>query len=673
VSIAQHRALESVLQVLRRHPFCVLFALAVGVRGLYVLTCARHPECMVPLIDAATYDTFARRWVELGLRDSTTAWHAAFYPLFLAAVYGLFSPSVLAAMWVQAGIGGLACCGVALSARRCFGERAMWLAGGMAVGYGPLIFYDAQLMPGGWSFFWSVCVLASLLVPLPRRPWMRGLVHGLLGAGAALIRPELLAGYVVGRLMMAGMTRQWKRPTAVTALVALAVFAALVYPISKMNRPWTGNYAFWPINGGLNLYLANAPGGCETMLTRPGPDYDRIVNLPKQDGLQSAAEQNRYFRNRLLAHLRDHPVDAAAHLLRKAAMLLNGYEVPTDLDLYTARPPVKWAHWMMFPSGAGGFPFSLLVLLAGLGLFRRAHQRLTAVYWVYLVVAGLLVLLMPTARYRLILLPPLFLFAAAGILVLLEGRLRSTLKRPAAMLLVGGLLILQVVPLPLCRLDWDFTAERERMIAQRINDAVRALERLEPIQRRQPEDPQVHYFLGFNAWQLGEADRALRHLEEALRLAPDYAYALLLRAEILVDRQHLAAAKESLQAATRSAPDLEEAYLRLALLNGHTGDFAAAQVAVEKVLAYTEDHPMALHILADLYIQDGQAMQALSVLNKLLERNSDQPDVHASVAEAAWQLRQVSRARHHALEALRLQPGHARAASLLEEMNGNEP
>ncbi len=652
----------------------ILFLVAAGVRVLYVLACVQHPEFMIPLIDASTYDTFARQWVELGLRDSTTAWHAAFYPLFLAAVYRAFSPSVLVAMLVQAALGAAACCCVAGVARRCFGERAMWLAGLMAAAYGPLIFYDVQLMPAGWSFLWSACILASLTGVHPSSPWMRGMLYGLLSGGAALIRPELLAGYVGGGIIWkcsAGcQTRTHDRATGLTVLTAMATFAVVVLPIGKMNRPWTGTYAFWPVNGALALYISNAPDPCDTMLTRPGPAYDRIVNRPKQAGLRSAKERNRYYVERVMEHVRHHPRPAALHILRKGAMLFNGREVPTDLDLYTARPPARWTRWILFPLGPGGFPFSPLVVLAGLGLFRPAYRKMTAVNWTYLVVAGLLVILLPTARYRLILLPPLFVFAAAGALSLLDGSQRQkSIRRPAASLLVSGLLVLQLLPFPLCRLDWDFAVERERMIAQRIEDPIAAMERLTPLLLAQPSDPQTPFFLAVNAWKLGEAGAALSHLEAALALAPDYAYALLLKSEILAQQDDWQGAQLALMKAVRSAPDLDEAHMRLALLHAQAGDFPAARAAIQDLLAGEESHPIALHLLADIDIQEGHAARAMPVIDRLLQKNPDQPDLHASAAQAAWQLQRVSVARHHALEALRLQPGHPRAAALLEEMN----
>ncbi|HMP73024.1 MAG TPA: tetratricopeptide repeat protein [Kiritimatiellia bacterium] len=634
----------------------------------------RYPEFMVPLIDASTYDTFARQWVEFGQRDSTTVWHAAFYPIFLAAVYRLFTPSIFAALLIQSALGAAACCGVALIARRCLGEKAFWPAGLMAAGYGPLIFYDAQLMPAGWAFFWSVLIMARLVHPEPGNPWVRGILHGALCAGAALIRPELLVGYVGGQALLwintIAKSKVSRQCSPIVVLTAVTTFLVLVMPVGIMNRPWTGTYTLGSANGALNLYLANAPEACDTMLARPGPTYDRIVNLPKQAGLRSPSEQNQFFRERFITRVKEHPADVTRHLLRKAAMLFNGYEVPTDLDLYSARPPAWFAQGMMFPIGRGGFPFSLLVLLAGLGISRAAHQKLMRVYIVYGLIAACLILLMPTARYRLILLPPLFVLGAGGLLQLLDKQTWRNLRRqPGVVLTLGLLLFLQIAPLPLCRLDWNFAAERERMIAQRMEDPITATEKLTRIQQTHPEDPQLYYFLAYFAWQLGEQETARHHLLAALELAPDFAYALLLKAEVDAHQGELTAAQKALESATRSDPDLEEAYLRLALIHAQAGDFKAARDTLQRLLAYRNHHPIALHILADLYIQNMQASRAATLLEKLLEKNPDQPDLHASAAQAAWQLQRISQARHHALEALRLQPDHSRARALMEEMN----
>lgn len=90
-------------------------------------------------------------------------------------------------------------------------------------------------------------------------------------------------------------------------------------------------------------------------------------------------------------------------------------------------------------------------------------------------------------------------------------------------------------------------------------------------------DARLSYELGL-AWRLaGDEGRALSHLDEAIRLAPDDAAARYDRGEIRLNRGDLAGAEEDFVTVVRLMPDQWAGHFRLADLAARRGDPEAFQ------------------------------------------------------------------------------------------------
>jgi len=512
------------------HPLLSIFFLALVARLVYLGEQIAHPEYLLPVIDGATYHRFATRWVMEGVRDPTTAWYAPFYPVFLSALYAVTGPSVVVAKIFQSVLGAVSAMLVTRAAGLWAGSRAAWLAGSFIALNGPVIFYELELMPAGWSVFWSALALNNLPSPTSRRLFPDPVLHGFLAAGASLIRPELFVGYlaaVLARhiLMHHGHPYPWRR-MGVSTVFACAVYFLCVVPFGLLNREFTGRLSWFPSNSALNFYIGNSPDLCATLGARPGPDYERIVQEPVRIGLLSAEARSRYYYGKVREFVLNQPGKAAENILCKLGMLLCGREVTADVDVYAARESSQLLSLVAWKAGRFGFPFGILLPFAIAGFYCERNRR-AACLIVFLIVTGCVMILWhPAARYRLILIPPIVIFAAIGMVRVLDGNRRVTTIMLMLIAAIGA------IPVS-CLEKTDYVAERYRLIGQVLlpvnPDGVlwvhRALQRV-------PEDPQAFFLLGLNAYENGKSKEAALLLDQALQWTPDYLIALVLRGEI---------------------------------------------------------------------------------------------------------------------------------------------
>jgi tetratricopeptide (TPR) repeat protein len=650
-----------------------IFALAGVIRALYFLELWMHPEYAWPIIDASSYHNFASTWVETGLRDSTTAWHSALYPLFLSFIYWLVRPSFFVAMAVQAVVGAITAAGLAALARAWWDERTGWIAGAIAALYGPVIFFEQELMSAGLTVTASTLVCWELVRQRPAASIRVGCQIGLLATATALLRPELFVGYIAGLTFQA---LPWLRShprrlaTAVLpAISALMIFLACAFAVGQLNKQHTGSLTWLPLNSALNIYIANSDDLCATLGARPGPDYDRLINLPKRAGFTTPDEINRFYYEKLYTETLAHPLGKLRNLAWKAAVLVNAREVSLDIDPYTAHLYASTLKLLLWKAIGFGFPFGILLPLAVGGLAMGKQPAARRLLPMLLIIALLLIVLSPASRYRLMLIPPLILFAAHGAAYWWDQR-RSI--RPKHALVVTGLVLLQTVPGLFCIETHDFTAERFRLIGQQTRDPEQAREWLMAARLRDATDPRTHFFLGFHSWSMGNREAALAELDQALAIAPDYAMALMLKSDILADSNQHESSRQALQAAIASQPDLIDAQIRLAASFAREGLFDQALETIGAATALKPYHRGALATSASIQIDAGFPEPALATLEELLidEPNAVELRVHAALAAQA--AGDSIKARHHALEASTLAPDNIQVRYVMEQLEMNQ-
>ena len=139
-----------------------MFAVAFATRLVFVWHSRQLPFFFSPIIDAQGYDS---RAVELDhdgdLRSAVP--QAPLYTMFLAANYFLFGHGYFAPRVVQCYMGAANCVMVQRLGARLSGRTAGIIAGFAAAVYGPLVFYETDLLREVLVIFLALALLLCLL------------------------------------------------------------------------------------------------------------------------------------------------------------------------------------------------------------------------------------------------------------------------------------------------------------------------------------------------------------------------------------------------------------------------------------------------------------------------------------------------------------------------------
>lgn len=106
--------------------------------------------------------------------------------------------------------------------------------------------------------------------------------------------------------------------------------------------------------------------------------------------------------------------------------------------------------------------------------------------------------------------------------------------------------------------------------------------------------------------------------------------------------------------------------LMLARLQNKIGDAAAAMLSVQRALRANPDYVEAHRLRATLSAGAGDFDGAIEILEALIARGCDWPDVHYQIAELQRQRGKAEAARSHLYSAIRLNPRFEQAKQLLE-------
>ncbi len=502
---------------LSRTPLLGIFGIAIVLRGILVATTRGDPIFDVPMLDAEYAVDWARRiqagdlW---GSPEGTAYFRTPLYPAFLAAVFFLPGPDLLAARLVQAVLGAVTAVLLASVAAARFGRVAGVAAGLLAACSWPLLVFGRELLIAPLSLFLGALILRVWDGTSPSARLGRWLGIGALMGLAAVARPNSLAFLPIALILAAygpGRRGDARRP-----LVLLAGVVLMIAPVTLRNRVVSGEWIPLSYQAGINLWIGNHPEADGMSAVLPGfsswRNEDVAAYLAREYGRPvGPAEQDAHFRRLAWGAVRGAPIRAFALLLRKTGLFLQAYEIRNNRDLYALRERNRL---LGLPWPDFGFVGPLALL--GMGLVWKRRRELSHLFGYAIAMAAGVILFFVCARYRLAAWPPLLVFAGAGI----AGLVAPGISRGRRLLRLGILVAL----LLLARIDF--------------------------LDVRHPDPSQPHYQYGNVYARVGDYDAAEAEFRRALSLTPGFSEA----------RHHLAATY-----LRRGRPDLALPELRLAV------------------------------------------------------------------------------------------------------------
>jgi len=633
-------------------------ALALVVRGVYLWQSAASPTFKTPIVDAMTYHFMAAKLAGPGhLVDSGYFWQPFFYPFFLAIVYLFSATSILTAKVVGIVIGSLTCALTYVLGRKVFDRRAGIVAAAAVAFYGPLVFWEADLMGDWMAAFWSVVLLLLVLRARDTKGVWTCFAIGLCGALAVLTRPTMepfflaAAAYLVWVFYRSG---GWRLIIA-TVRNGLGGFLMVALPVAGLNYYVTREIALLPSSGGINFYIGNNADMCRTLTIRPGYDWEQLCAMPlQQEGISEnkpGAQQAFYYRQ-VMKYMVSQPSSFLAGIGAKTLRFLCSRELPRNIDIYMFR---KWSPLLSvlaWKAGGFGFPFGLLLPLAVAGCI-LLWRRIPVAVWLFLVLwPAAVILVFVAGRYRLPVVPAMAVVAAGGIFALIDTVRQGRWGRLAIVAAcMAGLVALGAIPGPFCEEEVNFPAELGYDLGAFYYETAdrgggqeyfqKAADAFANAVRLKADYSDAYNNLGNSLARLGKFDEAIACLNKAVELNPKLAKALTNIGAIERKIGRLSEAEEALRRSLASddRAGLTHYHLALVLIKQGRADQAVEHLKKAYDLDPNPAHRLWMRmLLADVVFGGGQARQAAEIYRQVLGEAKDAPAAIKARAlkGAAW-------------------------------------
>ncbi len=640
-----------------------IFSTAYLLRLAYLHQIARSPFFDFLHLDPLYYHDWAVSLTRGDWIGREVFEQSPLYPYLLALHLIVFGHDLWALRLIQIGVGSLTCVITYALGCRLFDRRAGVIAGLGCALYGPLLFYEGQVMkefltpPLGAGALLLLVAARGRLEAARSSHALLAAAGGLIGA-AALVRDNfLLLVPLLAASLWAPRPRRPLRPLTFVA-GALAVLA----PVALRNYAVSGDLVLTTSGGGEVFYIGNGPYANGAYVPPPwvrsNPRFEHEDFRARARALSgrglTRAGASRFWWREGLAWMAANPGRSVLLWLRKAALFWNDYELADNYSFYSFRR----FSWLL----SGLLTFGPVAALAAAGAVVSWPER-ERLLPLYLAGAGYVIsvlLFFNFARFRLPIVPLLLVLAGRGVTGVWEAaRAGSRAPAPSRRRALAALAA-AAAALPLLYVDWSSAAE-------------------EPFQDR------LHLAAAFRqAGRLDEAEAPLRlTIEEAeaivrrhggdpgrpesvpggvtFRLALAAAHRDL--AGILAERGDPASAAAEYGRAAALSPDDADLQLRLASALRAADDLEGAARACRRALQIDPTRFAARFDLANVLYAMGRDADALAELERARDMAPSLGDLN--LADWHYGMGMVlqgmpgrdGEAAAHFTDALRLNPG----------------
>jgi Flp pilus assembly protein TadD len=551
-----------------------IFALALLVRLVYLYEVSRSPTFLAPIVDSAAYDSLARSLAEGRQIQPESFWQAFFYPLFLSGVYSFSGASIICARFIQILLGSGLCVLVYRLGQKVFNRRTGMLAAAITALYGPLIFFESELLATGWAAIWSVVLILLFLQAREKKRLRIYFALGICGGLSIITRATFLPFFVAAGVWLVFALRSASTPwrmIAVNKAFVLLGLLLIIVPVAVMCFYVTGRFSPLPQSGPINLYVGNNPEASKTITLRPGSEWGNLCRLPQRHGVKDSRQAGRFFMRRFWNYVATEPLCYLKGLAHKTVQFAGSRELPRNVDVYASRKYSRLFSALVWKADKFGFPFGVLLPLALLGFIGphfairrkmetlRSQPRIPPPVVLFLILYPLSVILVfVTARYRTPVVPVMTVLAAAGFWAAIETiKAGHWLRAAATAAVLAGAAILSTLAGPFPAETYNYEAE-------------------------------MYYCLGFNDRQHGRIEQCISNLSEALRLNPDYSAAHKTLGHVLYNQGKSQEAVKHFEKALETNPESASVhyYLAIALLDLGKDDQAVQHL--REALCYAE-------------------------------------------------------------------------------------
>lgn len=554
--------------------------------------------------------------------------HAPLYSFFLALECVLTGNSIPLIRGLQLALGVLVWCifYFFLRKRHCppDSKTPEWIFAG-AMLYPPLIFFQAELISESLLLLLLPLILCCIL-PLtkqeqdPRKNLHRSIAGGLLTGLAVITHPMTLlyAAAQAGVLVFRKQNR--------LAGIFFAGTLLILLPVSIFRSIEAGRPVLVQSNSAFNLYLGNHAGADGTCKLRPGAAWKEFHRKIRIQAEMRNCPQDRIHLERTWDFVKFSPISAAGLLLKKAILVWVPEELPSGAD---APPVFGWTPLLRFTAP---FAQAVLLVLALAGIYPILRDPEKRERWSALLILtasfyAAQILFVTSGRYRLAMLPGIFLLAAAFL------QWRPQHGREKFFSAAGGCLIAGLAALlapTVSGLAESRTLFAEALYKQARPEAVKALLRDHAAHSNDPARDLC--MLGLAEAMTGNREEAAKCFRQAADAAPAEAEGLMNLGILHSEEGKLKEAETLLRQAQKREWDHPGTLYNLALVLEKMKRYPEAQELLMQLYHLTPSDAKALNALGRVaFLQGDLELAELSFLRALelnpgsrgLQRNLD--------------------------------------------------
>lgn len=592
----------------------LLFVAAFLVRLFYLNGMQELVTFDVPHMDELYHLELAKRILSPAGFPDEPFFRAPLYPYFFAGLYALAGKSLYWVRLIQIVLGSFLPLLMLGLGTRLFDRKVAWTAAIAAVVYPTFLYYDASLLITSLMTTLTTLLLWQLYRVQASPRLAAFALAGILLGMAGLARPNiLLLGPVLAIWAGVIIRPELGLKRTVLRYAVMGVLAVLVIvPITVRNYAVSGEFIPIAWQGGFNFYLGNHTGATGWSASAPGLDlswkggYEESIAIAQAaEGRQlSKGEISAFWYDRAWEEIGGAPGAYVSLLVRKVRLLVNGYEIPNNQNIYIAREYVPWLKPLLFTSGIY-FPFGIVMPLAliGIGFSLRRWRQYLLCYLLLGAYSVSLLLFFVCARFRQPMIPVLLLFAAYGVFELV----RAVKERRGRTAVIAGVVL----------------------VALLIHSNVDMLG-LDP-KRTAAEDQFMIGTAYLTAKNYGKAEQAFK---QAIAIDSTYAQSYANLGLVKIRQRQPRPAEGYFATALRLEPGAIEHYFNLATIK----------------------------------LELDKAAEAVTILERAATLKPFNDDVYSRLAEAYTRVLEMEKGRGAARRALELNPENRAAAALLQRI-----
>jgi len=473
-----------------------IFCLAFGLRFAFLLQMRDTPMrdyAELPwqqwfINDSAYYHQLASSIAQGGFIAPTAHFLSPLYCYFVGFVYAVFGVDLDGVRLVQCLIGSFSCVLLYWIGRQIFSE-IVGIASGLCLAlYGLHIYYTEIILPTVLVVFLNLTFLFLMSIApsklTPARAAGAGVILGL--AALAKANAMLLVGVTIALLWWQHRKAGHWRAARLAIPLVVATFLTIV-PVTVHNYVASGEFVLITTTAGRNLMKGNGPTADGTHVQLPPRASGGRVQYYLAGSVEPdlAVLQSREMVNFTLKFMASQPIASAKLLVKKTLLFLNQRELFIRDNYYFAK---RYSSVLSLP--LPGFALIGVLGLAGALWGLRRWESTAHVYAMLLVQIASYTLVFVLARYRLVAVACLILFASSfvsDVVQIVKQRRRGALAFAAAVALCCALLVnLQFAEFPYER-DFPEMSSRIEQIQSERRESGFGL----PTDRETPTRPNV--------------------------------------------------------------------------------------------------------------------------------------------------------------------------------------